>query len=133
MIAVTYKVKGADALIRALDGVRLDALHGDVDRVMDQMAADAAVYPPPTGGTYQRTGRLGQGWTGGGTLFTQFSPTMLESVRENSTPYGPFVQGAEDQAQIHQGRWKTTDAIMDQWEDRVAAAVEDGLDRLLPK
>ena len=133
MITVSYKVKGADQVMRDLDRLRLDALQSTIDRIMDEMAADAAVYPPPTGGSYQRTGALGRGWTGGDTLFPQSSPTMLEAVRENSTSYGPYVQGAEDQAQAHQGRWKTEEQVMTAWEDRVASAVEDALDRLLPQ
>ncbi len=96
------------------------------------MADEAAVYPPPTGGGYQRTGNLGRGWTDGETVFPQSSPTMLEAVRENSVPYGPNVQGAADQAEVHQGRWKTTEALMSAWEDRVAGAIEEALERLLP-
>lgn len=133
MITVSYNVKGVDQLIRELDGFRLDALEPTIDKVMDEIAADAAVYPPPTGGKYQRTGDLGRGWTDGNTLFPQSSPTMLEALRENSVSYGPFVQGIEDQAQVHQGRWKTTDSIMSAWEDRVASTVEQGLEKLLPR
>jgi hypothetical protein len=133
MVTISYNVKGADQIIRELNNFRLDALEGAIDKVMDEMANDAAVYPPPTGGKYQRTGDLGRGWTDGETMFPRSEPTMIEALRENSVSYGPYVQGAEDQAEVHQGRWKTVDDLMSSWEDRVAGAIEDALDRLLPQ
>lgn len=134
MITVSYNVKGADQVMRDLDSFRLDRLQSDIDRIMDAVAADAAVYPPELPNQrYVRTGDLGRGWTGGSTLFPQSSPTVLEAVRENSVPYSGDVQGASSQRAIFAGRWATDEDIMERWEDRVASAVEDALDRLMPQ
>ena len=54
-----------------------------------------------------------------------------DEVIDLEQTYGGQNQGAEDQASVHQGRWRTTDAIMAAWEDRVAAAVEEALGRLV--
>ncbi len=129
MIAISYNVKGADAIVRQLDGIRLDAIKGDVATLMDDIASDAAHYPPPVG-TYVRSGDLGRGWTDSEPLFSG-DATSLMAVLTNSVPYGPFVQGAEDQANVHAGRWKTTDAIMDAWEERAAQRIEAALGRLI--
>jgi len=132
MIGVTYSVAGTDEVQRALAAFSLDAIKSDIADVMDELAGDAADYPtPPPGSTYVRTNTLGDGWLSGQTLFSQSGPTMLEAVRENATPYGPYVQG-EAQAKVHRGRWRTTEQMMDAWEDRVAQAVEAGIDRALP-
>lgn len=132
MITIRTSVKNVDAVVQALGRVRLDSLQRDVGDAMDAIAADAADYPPPTGGTYVRTGNLGHGWTDGNTLF-QGGSTMLEAVRENSVAYAPYVQGAAEQARVHVGRWRTDEQLMDAWEARVAQMVEDGLDRILPR
>jgi hypothetical protein len=129
MITVSYNIKGADVILRQLDGIRLDAIKGDVMTLMDDIAADAAKYPPPVG-SYVRTGDLGRGWADSEPMMSGDS-TSLMAVLTNSVPYGPFVQGAEDQAQIHAGRWRTTDQIVDAWEDRAAARIEAALGRLV--
>jgi hypothetical protein len=129
MINLTYKVTGTDAILRQLDGIRLDALKGDVSSLLDEIAADAAKYPPPVG-AYVRTGDLGRGWTEGEPLLNIDSTSLL-AVLTNPIPYGPFVQGPEDQTKVHADRWKTTDQIVDAWEDKVAARIEQALGRLL--
>lgn len=129
MINISYTVKGAEDIIRTLGGIRLDAIKVDVATLMDEIAADAAHYPPPVG-TYVRTGDLGRGWTDSEPLMSGDS-TSLMAVLTNSVPYGPFVQGAEDQASIHAGRWRTESAIVSAWEDRAAARIEAALGRLI--
>jgi hypothetical protein len=129
MITITYRVTGADVIQHQLDGIRLDAIKGDVSSLLDDIAADAAHYPPPVG-SYTRTGDLGRGWTDGEPLF-QGDATSLLAVLTNSVSYGPFVQGTEDQTKVHAGRWRNTDQIADAWEDRAAARIEDALERLI--
>lgn len=129
MITLSYKITGADAILRMLDGIRLDAIEGDVASLLDEIAADAANYPPPVG-SYVRTGDLGRGWTDS-TPLLESDATSLLAVLTNSVPYGPLVQGAEDQAKVHQGRWRTTDQIVDAWEPRAAQRIEAALERLV--
>jgi len=130
MLSVTYSVSGIEEVERALQALRLDAIRSDIADVMDEIAGDAAAYPPPPAGSkYVRTNTLRAGWLSGQTRFTASGQTQLEAVRENATPYGGYVQG-EDQAWMHVGRWRTTEQMMDAWEDRVAQAVEAGLERV---
>jgi hypothetical protein len=129
MIDLTYKITGVDAIIRQLEGIRLDALNGDVASLLDDIAADAADYPPPVG-TYVRSGDLGHGWTESEPLMQGDADSLL-AVLTNSVSYGPFVQGTEDQAKVHAGRWKTTDQIADAWEDRAAQRIEAAIGRLI--
>jgi len=131
MIAVSYKVSGADAIIRALEGIRLDAISGDVLTLMDEIAADAADYPPELPNQrYVRTGDLGRGWTDSTPMMSGDADSLL-AVLANGVSYGPFVQGAEDQRAIFAGRWRTTDQITDAWEDRAAQRIEAALGRLI--
>lgn len=134
MLNLSYSVKGADQVAQDLGRFRLDSIQAEVAAILDDMAKEAAHYPPELPGQrYVRTGTLGRGWTGGQTMFPQKSATELEALRENSTPYGPNVQGAQDQAKIHQGRWKTTEALMADWEARVAQRVEQAIVKVLPR
>ena len=133
MLNLSYSVKGADQIAHELGRFRLDSIQAEVAAILDDMAREAAHYPPPTGGSYVRTGTLGRGWTGGQTLFPQKSATALEALRENSVSYGPVVQGAQGQAKVHQGRWKTTEALMADWEARVAQRVEQAIVKVLPR
>jgi hypothetical protein len=131
MINISYNVKGADAIIRTLDGIRLDAIKGDVATLMDAIAADAADYPPELPNQrYVRTGDLGRGWTDSAPLM-RGDATSLLAVLTNSVSYGPEVMSAEDQRAIFAGRWRTTDQITDAWEDRAAQAIEAALGRLV--
>jgi len=132
MISYRVKVTGVDAVIKELQGIRLDRLAGVVDGVLDLIAADAAEYPPELPGQrYIRTGDLGRGWTNGQTLFPHKDATQLEAVRVNSVDYAPDVMGTGQEA-IFQGRWRTNEQIMDQWEGRVAQLIEDALVKVLP-
>jgi hypothetical protein len=129
MINLSYNVTGADAIIRQLDGIRLDAIKGDVATLLDEIAADAAHYPPPVG-TYVRTGDLGRGWTDSEPMMSG-NATSLMAVLTNPTPYGPYVQGSEDQRAIFAGRWRTEAQIIAAWEDRAAQRIEAALGRLV--
>lgn len=129
MISISYSIKGADAIQRQFAGIRLDAIKGDVATLLDEIAADAAHYPPPVG-TYVRTGDLGRGWTDSAPLFSG-DATSLMAVLTNSVSYGPAVMGTEDQRAVFAGRWRTETQIMDAWEDRAAQRIEAALGRLV--
>lgn len=129
---ISYTVTGVEAVQAELNKIRLDTIQDAVSAILDDMAAEAAQYPaPPPESTYKRTGQLGEKWTNAQTTFVQSSATVLEAVRENSTPYGPYVQGAETQAQVHAGRWKTVESLMADWEARAAERIEEAIGRLV--
>ena len=131
MLTVSYTITGAVEVQRDLARLRLDALKGDIADILDDIAADAAQYPAqPSDSRYQRTNNLRDGWLDSQPVFDTDQDSLL-AVLANHVGYGPFVQGIEDQATIHAGRWRTTDAIMDAWEGRVAERVEDALGRLI--
>jgi hypothetical protein len=122
---------GIDAAAASLMRIKLDTLRATVIDLLRQMASDAAVYPPELPGQrYVRTNALHDGWTDGVPVVDSTGQSLV-GVITNSVPYGPDVQSADDQARIHQGRWRTVEQIMDAWEDRVAAALADDLDRVI--
>ena len=131
MIDLTYHIKGVDLVLRELAGVRLDTIQGDVTDILDDIAQDAADYPPERPNQrYVRSGDLGRGWTESEPMLTG-SVTSLLAVLTNSVSYGPFVQGTEDQSTVHAKRWKTTDQITAAWEDRAAQRIEQALGKLI--
>ena len=131
MLNVTYTITGVDETRRDLAKLRVGALQSDIADVLDDIAADAATYPPEVPGQrYRRTNRLHDEWIDAAPQFS-LSGDTLAAVLENATPYGPPVMGADNQTKAFAGRWRTTDAIMTAWEDRVAARVEDALGRLI--
>lgn len=131
MIAISYTTTGAVEVQRDLARFRLDAIRGDIAGVLDDIAADAARYPQELPNQrYRRTYTLRDGWLDSQPAFDADQDSLL-AVLTNPTSYGPEVMGAEDQRAVFAGRWRTTDAIMDAWEDRVAERVEDALGRLI--
>jgi hypothetical protein len=131
MLTVSYKVTGVDGVIRDLQKLNVQALEPTVGDILEEIGQDAADYPPPpAGSTYERTEALKRGWLDSEPTFTETGQTLI-GILTNSTPYGPFVQGIEDQAAIHADRWRTTGAIMDAWETRAAQRIEDALGRLV--
>lgn len=127
MLDITYVVTGAAEIARDLAKLRLDSLRADVGDILDDMAKDAATYPPERPGQrYRRTNKLHDGWLDAEPQFSLQGETLLATLI-NPTAYGPFVMGADDQAAAFTDRWRTTDAIMAAWEDRAAARIEDRL------
>jgi hypothetical protein len=127
MIGITYKITGAEETRRSVAKIRLDALQNTVASILDDMASEAGTYPaPPPGSGYQRTNDLHDGWLDSEPVFQIDSDTLLATLT-NPVPYGGYVQGAEDQAEVHQGRWRTVEALMDAWEEKATERLEDAL------
>jgi len=130
MIQVTTHITGVEEVRRDLARLRLDAIQAEVGAILDDMAEDAASYPPERPNQrYARTNKLHDGWLDAEPVFDLQGDTLLATLT-NPEPHGPWVQG-EDQAEIHVDRWRTTEQIMDAWEARVAARIEDALDRVI--
>lgn len=127
MLDVAYSVKGVEQVRQDLSKLSLASVQDTVSAILDDMKQEAGQYPPPPpNSTYLRTDRLKLGWLDSQPVLDLSGDTLLGSV-VNSTSYGPYVQGQEDQAIIHQGRWQTVEALMDAWEERAASRIEDAL------
>lgn len=77
---------------------------------------------------YRRTGTLGRRWT------TSVSNSGLDIRGEvgNVTNYGPFVQSAESQAPIHQGRWRTAERVVEEMEPQIQDLFESRIQAAMP-
>jgi hypothetical protein len=102
-------------------------VRGGVEKALLLLQGRAAEYPPaPVGSGYRRTGTLGRLWAGA-TRVVELgeSGAFVQGRVGNATPYSPYVQGPDDQAQVHKGRWQTTDQIVDAAGDEIGLILED--------
>jgi hypothetical protein len=126
-VEMTIKLLGAEEYSRALRA-RPGIVHRHFIKATKKSVMElnkrANKYPPasPTS-TYIRTGTLGKRWT---TLVNAQLGNVRGQVR-NFTPYGPYVMGTEDQAWMHQGRWKTEIMILEEAEERIIGFFEHEL------
>lgn len=112
----------------------------ELDQAIEQMAdptSDALELlskrmqfypPPPPNSTYDRTGALRNSWQENLIM----SSTVLGIVY-NNIDYGPYVQDAENQAGIHQGRWDTVQSVAEEEESNIVALYERHLEELVNK
>ena len=95
--------------------------------VRKSIVEQASVYPsPPPGSTYQRTYQLQRGWERAVPILDN-DGTVMRLI--NSVTYEPFVQDADEQAAIHQGRWVTTQQIADDNSEAARVSFEDAAAR----
>jgi hypothetical protein len=110
-------IVGLDALLAALGEwpeIIRPRLHDAAEAALLSLRDPLGTYPePPSDSRYRRTYTLGRGWS---ESVPEFSPEAsgFEAEIGNPTPYGPYVQDADTQAAVHQGRWKTIQAIAEQ-------------------
>lgn len=84
-------------------------------------------YPAePAGSTYLRTGDLGSSWMAVPVL----SGDELGYVESQGVEYADWVQAAESQARMHQGRWPTEEQVKDEEESFVISIYEEYLQGL---
>ena len=126
MFDVEVDAEQVEAMLQALQtpGFLAETFEG----IGAQLNTDLAKYPPqrpPRGDTppYRRTNTLGRGWTHK-QVMSLFS---IRTIIGNVTPYARYVQGADDQAEIHQGWWQTTDEVLAQREQWIIEQVLDGI------
>ncbi len=130
---VRWELRGADEMIERYGKFALaEALEGPFERGLLRMQADMARYPAPrTGSRYVRTGTLGRRWT-------EARPTItpLQGRVVNNTKYGPYVQrdpsqGRPSQARVHQGRWQTDVAVMNEHQGPIVTDCERTIEKAL--
>lgn len=96
------------------------------DAALLLLVSDLKRYPPELpGSSYVRTLTLGRTWSAATPEWKTVSRGFEGSVG-NSTPYGPFVQGAGFQADMHAGRWTTDEEAIDANYDAIKAYFERG-------
>jgi hypothetical protein len=113
-VSFDVTIDGLQSLLDALrDWPELVApeLERASDAALLSLIPDLADYPePPAGSTYRRSGNLGRLWTTARPEFAQLS-TGFEASIGNARPGAEFVEG-ERQAEVHQGRWPTTEQVI---------------------
>lgn len=85
--------------------------------------------PPPPGSTYKRSGREVSSWQEIMTL----SEDELGRVESAFPEYNRYVQDEDWQAQVHRGRWPTTQGVSRDKETAVLQLYETYVQRLLKK
>lgn len=131
MATAAVEIRGMVELKRKL--AELEQAVGQMDDptsdALELLKKRLQVYPPPPpNSTYVRTENLKNSWQetvilSGGTLGRLFSDIS----------YGPLVQDEEGQAEIHQGRWQTTEDVAEEKEGDVVAIYERFLEQLVNK
>ena len=93
-------------LIISLDALHPPELVGDhLKPLASNIVFATSRYPPELPDQqYQRTERLFQAWD-----YKQVHPLAVKI--ENHAEYAGYVQGQDDQAAIHQGRWKVLELM----------------------
>lgn len=99
---------------------------GEIEVVLEKslllLQGAIADYPEQSPDTaYRRTGTLGRLWTAATREVYEVGHHVWEGRVGNATPYGPFVQDPDRQAPWHAGRWKTTDDVIEENEQAIAA------------
>ena len=88
------------------------------------LAGDASQYPEKLPNQrYRRTGTLGRLWTQGKPV-VKVSARAMRGTIGNATPYGHWVQDPDKQAEIHKGRWRTTQNVLDERRQTVVSMFE---------
>lgn len=107
------RIDGAQEWIAALEAFS-PYPQADIPSLLRSFVQDAQRYPsPPAGSTYRRTYTLRDGW---GVADVTQRATMFGASIVNGVSYAPYVVGSDDQAWMHQGRWRTEDDMADAWE-----------------
>lgn len=118
-------IEGYDELMQAFVNFP-EIAQGEIEKALEKSLlllqgaiADYPVQAPDT--DYRRTGTLGRLWTTATREVYEVGHHIWEGRMGNATPYGPLVQDPDRQAPWHAGRWKTTDDVIKDNEQAIAA------------
>lgn len=116
--------KEVKRIFRRLPGLLRRHLKRAMETSVKYIRGEADDYPPPPeGSSYTRTGTLGRRWT----TRVESPVGSVRGILDNPTSYAPYVQGDEDQAWMHVGRWRTIGAIVEKNEKTLLAFFEEEL------
>lgn len=118
-------IEGYEELMQAFRDFP-EIARGEVGKALEKslllLQGAMADYPEQAPDTaYRRTGTLGRLWTSAPREIYEAGSHIWEGRVGNATPYGPYVQDPERQAPWHAGRWKTTDDVIAENEQGIAA------------
>lgn len=148
------EIVGLRELMREVDALTaMRVVRDTMEIAVERVRTQIAVYPPPPSGyrmvfkterqrrfffaalrdgritvPYQRTGTLGRRWT----TSVSHSGADIRGEVGNITVYGPFVQSAEAQAPVHQGRWRTAERVVQEMEPQIQDLFEARLQAAMP-
>jgi len=130
-------------LEEVLAGLRAlpDVLGGEVEQAIDTglalLAGEMAIYPPAIAGSrYRRTGLLGQLWGAASHRVQRVSvgaELYVAGQIENWRPGIVYVQSGEDQAPVHQGRWRTAEMVVEGMRPMVERLLQAAGDRAVER
>lgn len=140
MIDVQYRIVGLEGLQAALEQMP-EAIGSETEQAIDRalMLAQGklAVYPPAIPfSRYRRTGLLGQLWAGATHRIrrvTMGSRLFVEGSIQNARPGIERVQNEDDQAWVHQGRWRTVQQILADMQPEVDRLLQQAGDRVVER
>lgn len=96
------------------------------DAALLLLVSDLKRYPTALpDSSYVRTLNLGRTWAAANPEWRTVAAGFEGSIG-NSTPYGPYVQGAGSQAAVHAGRWTTDEEAIDVNYDAIKGYFERG-------
>jgi len=136
---LNYEIVGLDGLAAALDRMP-EALGSETEQVIDRalMLAQGklAIYPPALPlSRYRRTGLLGQLWAGATHRVRRVTGgagrMYVEGSIQNARPGIERVQDEDDQAWVHQGRWRTVQQILADLEPEIERLLQQAGDRVV--
>ncbi|MCI0726433.1 MAG: hypothetical protein L0332_06880 [Chloroflexi bacterium] len=100
------------------------------NRIGARLTSALRRYPPaPAGSTYRRTNTLGRRWT----FSVKRSLFGIKLLVGNNTQHGPWVQSADQQARVHQGRWQTDAQVLEQNAEAVLDEVQEAVEEQINK
>lgn len=107
---------------------RLDGVAAAVDEAVKELVIpDVKTYPPERAGQrYVRSFRLRDSWQ---RERARRQGGAVVAAAANATPYAKWVVGTQDQAAVHQGRWRTQRRIAEENTPRVRLALLKALAR----
>jgi len=135
MIDVQLKIENVEQLAAAMQQLPA-AIGGGVDTAtrlaLQLVAGQLAGYPPPPPGTrYRRTNLLGQWWSAATPRMgyrAGAAGVAISGEIRNARPGIGYVQG-EEQAEVHRGRWRTAQQIVDEMQAQIDALLQTAGER----
>lgn len=133
MASFDFKISNLDLVKSKLASFRNSsvlkaAIEKAANDVLNDLARQMAVYPPPPSGSkYNRTYNLQGGWTGAKPEFQPIAGFSFKAQISNPVAYAKFVQGSGTQAAIHKNRWQTDQQILDSNEKQITETLEEAV------
>lgn len=151
---VSVEIRGLAELMRDVNHlIAFKVVRDTMEMAVERVRTQIAVYPPPPSGyhmvfktdkqrrfffaalrdgrisvPYRRTGNLGRLWV----TSVSNSGADIRGEVGNDISYGPFVQSAESQAPIHQGRWRTAERVVEMMTPQIQDLFESRIAAVLP-